>query len=388
MTLCINPGCPQPEEPLNKGRLHCFHCGSPLLFNDGFRAIALLQEDNVSKLYELRDHLNRSQVLQVLSLENPQAISRLQQQAKVLARVNHPGVPHVEPDGYWRLSSRGENSLIHALAMEKIDGITLGEWFQAQDCQPIAESVAIDWLGQVVEILELLHHHLYFHRDIRPQNIQLRENGILALVNFGSLREVAIAYLVTQARSLVPHNLELETLHSIFPGYTPREQAQGRGVPQSDFFSLGRTWVYLLTGKPPTDFPEDPRTGQLIWQHRAPHISPGFADLLNSMMSPSASDRPHTAAAIRLRLERLASQQCQCQLFSALKARSLASSDSHSPKSNRYFRDSKKTSTIKTVLLWGVSFMVLGAIATRLDWSPLSDAIAPNFKLENERQFQ
>ncbi|MDY6783763.1 MAG: serine/threonine protein kinase [Cyanobacteriota bacterium] len=382
MTLCINPSCPQPEEPLNNGRLHCLHCGSPLVFNEGYRAIALLQEDDLSKLYELRDDLGCSQVLQVLSVENPRAISLLQQQARVLALADHPGVPTVEPDGYLNLYPNDDSrSVIHALAMEKIDGMTLGEWFQGQNSQPIAERIALDWLGQLVEILDCLHRHLYFHRDIRPQNIRVRENGTLALVNFGSFRDVAIAYLVSQTRSLVPHPREIETLHSVSAGYTPREQVQGKGVPQSDFFALGRTWVYLLTGKPPTDFPEDPRTGELLWQHRASHISPDFIDLLDWMMSPRASDRPHSAAAILSPLQRLVSQRCEFQPIStSLKARSRDGSTRLSRS------DRAKSSKFKAVLLWGGSLMLLSAIATRVDWSSLVKAIAPHVEFESEQQ--
>ena len=389
MQLCINPRCPQPEEPLNTGRLHCRHCGSPLLLKGKFRAIALLQEDDFSKLYDVQDDRGCRQVLRVLTLENPRAISLLQQHAKILARANHPGLPKVEPDGYWQFSPPDSSTIVHALAMEKIDGVTLDRWFQARDDRQISESLAIDWLGQLVEILDLLHQQLYFHCDIRPQNIVLRENGTLTLVNFGNLREVAIAYLVAQARSLVPHSRAIETLHAISPGYTPREQAQGRGVPQSDFFSLGRTWVYLLTGKPPTDFPEDPRTGRLIWQHRAPQLSPGLVDLLDWMMSPLPSDRPHTTAAIRQHLQRLAPQPSSFQLAPTLKARSPESSDGLSNRSNWYFPHVKaKPSKITSLLLWGGSAILLGAIATHSDWSPIVNKIVPKVELESERQSQ
>jgi serine/threonine protein kinase len=88
----------------------------------------------------------------------------------------------------------------------------------------------------------------------------------------------------------------------IAPGYTPIEQAQGKAVPQSDFFALGRTFVYLLTGKSPNDFPEDPRTGELLWQHRAPQVSKAVTDLIDDLMAHEPTNRPHNAPTILQRI--------------------------------------------------------------------------------------
>jgi serine/threonine protein kinase len=96
-----------------------------------------------------------------------------------------------------------------------------------------------------------------------------------------------------------------ESNYQIVPGYTPPEQAKGRAVPQSDYFSLGRTFVYLLTGKSPEDFMEDPRTGELLWQHRATHLSPGFTDVIDYLMATLPGNRPHNAQMILMRLSTL-----------------------------------------------------------------------------------
>jgi serine/threonine protein kinase len=73
--------------------------------------------------------------------------------------------------------------------------------------------------------------------------------------------------------------------------YTPPEQMRGDTVSQSDFFALGRTFVYLLTGKQPFDLPTDSQ-GRLCWRDQAKQVSRNLADLIDNLMAPSPRDRP------------------------------------------------------------------------------------------------
>ena len=86
-----------------------------------------------------------------------------------------------------------------------------------------------------------------------------KPNGQLVLIDFGTAREVSATYFAKVGQGGNVTGI-------VSPGYTPPEQTNGKAVPQSDFFALGRTFVYLLTGKPPTAFPENPRTGRLMWR--------------------------------------------------------------------------------------------------------------------------
>ncbi|WP_392531252.1 hypothetical protein [Nostoc sp. C117] len=74
-------------------------------------------------------------------------------------------------------------------------------------------------------------------------------------------------------------------------------------VPQSDFFALGRTFVYLLTGKQPLDSAiYDTQNDELVWHSHAPHISPLLADLLDEMMAHKPKQRPANTQVILQRL--------------------------------------------------------------------------------------
>ena len=175
--------------------------------------------------------------------------------------------------------------------------------------QQITTQKAQEWLIQLVEILNELHQHQYFHRDIKPSNIMLKPDGQLVLIDFGAVREVTESYLQKQKGN------ETGTV-LISPGYTPAEQAEGHAVPQSDFFALGRTFVYLLTGKSPLTFPKNSQTGELLWRDYATQVSPELADLIDKLIAPFPGVRSQNCQEI---LEYLG-KSAQNTLFSKLVA--------------------------------------------------------------------
>ncbi len=297
MSYCINPNCPKPQNPENL--LFCQTCGSQLLLEGRYRVMRLLGEGGFAKTYEVSD-CGTPKVLKLLFLNQPKAVSLFQQESQVLSRLNHPGIPKVAADGYFTFSPRNSQQPAHCLVMEKIEGINLEELMSRRNNQPIPEALALDWLKQLAEILAQVNQQNYFHRDIKPANIMLRisppyqgeAEGKLVLIDFGTAREITATILgggpkVTQIVSA---------------GYTPLEQACGQAVPQSDFFALGRTFVYLLTGKSPRDLPADSATGQLLWRNSAPQISDPVANLIDDLMALLPASRPQTSQIILQRL--------------------------------------------------------------------------------------
>ncbi|NJO49496.1 MAG: hypothetical protein HC840_08670 [Leptolyngbyaceae cyanobacterium RM2_2_4] len=135
-----------------------------------------------------------------------------------------------------------------------------------------------------------------FHRDIKPSNIICRPNGQLVLIDFGAVREVTPTMLVK-----VGGGQALTGICS--PGYAPPEQIDGRPLPQSDFFALGRTLVHLLTSKHPLELDVDLYTGELRWRDQAPSIRAPLADLIDHLMSPVVGRRPPNTDAIWQRLD-------------------------------------------------------------------------------------
>ncbi len=300
MSLCINPQCAQPDHPQNDGRQTCQSCGSNLLLLGRYRVMRLLSDSSgFGRLYEAFDR-SIPKILKVLKdnySHHNKAIELFRQEAVVLGQLPHPGIPAVEPQSYFEFHpTQGEP--LHCIIMEKIDGLNLKEWMQQQGYHPISEQQALGWLRQLAEILHLVHGQQYFHRDIKPENIMLRSSGQLVLVDFGAAREMTYSYLAQMGST---GGTRISSA-----GYTPPEQERGQAVPQSDFYALGYSLIYLLTGKSPTDAQiYDSLHNELRWRQLASQISPAFADLIDRMIAPKASDRPRDTADLRRQIAQL-----------------------------------------------------------------------------------
>ena len=314
MSYCVNPNCLNPSDPLNARRRICRKCGSRLfLLGERYRVIKPLRKGGFAQTFEV-DDLGKIKVIKVLHLtgfSDPEikqkVVSLFQREALVLSRLNHSGIPKVDKDGCFAFWPKNSHEPLHCLVMEKIEGLNLQEWLKNRGNQPITPAQAVDWLKQLTEILHQVHKEQCFHRDIKPANIMLRPNGQLVLIDFGSVQELTQTYLSQQYADTAIGT----------PGYAPPEQLHGKSVQQSDFFALGRTFVYLLTGKHPLNFQKDAETDKLIWRNSVPDPSKlqgGFIDkllrrslldLIDELMEPSWKKRPKNTQEILKRLKQI-----------------------------------------------------------------------------------
>lgn len=275
MSLCINPDCKRtnPDD-----RLFCANCGSEILLLGRYQVMRLLSEKGgFADTYEVMHH-GVPRVLKVLKDSNPKAIELFKREFEVLNESNHPGIPKAEE--YFEFSPRNRSTPLNCLVMEKIMGVDLEEYLK-QRSTPIDERCAIDWLDQIANILKEIHDRKLLHRDIKPSNIILQPDGQLVLIDFGAV-----------GRSDV--NTAPGGPTFIFtPGYAAPEQTMGRAISKSDFFSLGRTFVYLLTGKQIAAMRDT--AGEFNWQVYAPQVSPQLGDFIDLLMHPEIDKRPNNA---------------------------------------------------------------------------------------------
>ncbi|MDY6786413.1 MAG: serine/threonine-protein kinase [Cyanobacteriota bacterium] len=305
MSYCINPWCLRPNTPDNAHTDICVQCGSQLLLQNRYRVTRVLSNNSgFAVVYEISDGQNiRS--LKVLKPQhncNARAVELFKQEALVLGKLDHPGIPKVEPDSLFEYYPHDKKEPLHAFIMEKIEGINLNEWMQQQGDFLIGEFQALNWLKQVAKILQAVHQKNYFHRDIKLQNLMLRPNGKLALIDFGAARKIT-------ELSLPELGATGKTIKISSAGYSPPEQAKGYAIPQSDFYALGRTFAYLLTGNRLNDGAYNASNDQLNWRKLAPDISPQFANFIDRLMSPNPSDRPRNTQEIIETVERLLQHQ-------------------------------------------------------------------------------
>ncbi|HEY9710219.1 MAG TPA: hypothetical protein V6D48_18570, partial [Oculatellaceae cyanobacterium] len=124
MSLCINPRCLQPSDPLNANNTICRNCNSELLLQQRYRIIRLLSDTSgFGAVYEADDR-GTPKILKVLKEHlntQPKAVELFQKEATVLSQLKHPGIPTVESDGYFSFFSRNSEQLFHCLVMEKIE---------------------------------------------------------------------------------------------------------------------------------------------------------------------------------------------------------------------------------------------------------------------------
>ncbi len=286
MSLCINPRCPNPQN--RDTQLFCQSCSSELLLEGRYRVSGKLGSGGFGKTYEVSDRDGTLKVLKVLINNDSKYVELFQREAQVLSRLKHQGIPKAEPGAYFLFLPCNSQEPLHCLVMEKIEGLNLQQYVEKRS-SPIEQKYAIQWLNQLITILQEVHSQNFFHRDIKPSNIMLKVDGQLVLIDFGTAREITESFVVKQASGQVTG--------VISAGYTPPEQFNGQAVPQSDFFALGRTFVYLLTGKDPSNF-YNPLTDELLWRDAAPNVSPQLADFLDHLMARLPSQRPQTAEVI------------------------------------------------------------------------------------------
>ncbi|MCF2151250.1 bifunctional serine/threonine-protein kinase/ABC transporter substrate-binding protein [Desmonostoc muscorum LEGE 12446] len=291
MAYCINPDCSQRENSYNCAV--CESCKTPLILQNRYRIKHPLQVDRYSytEVFEIEDLFvqDTPKVLKSLKEVTPDLLRLFQQEASILTSLQHPGLPSGEILFPLVLNTGRQ---LRCFVMEKVEGENLENWLSHHECL-ISHKTALDWLKQLILILEFVHENGFFHRDIKPSNIMLRPDGKLILIDFGTARQL------TQT---IFNEKSVTVIHSI--GYTPPEQLDGQAVIQSDFYALGRTFIYLMTGIDPAgDRRQDlPNWHKYIKDQQTPKK---FIDLIHAMTSSHPQKRPPTAKSILEKIDNI-----------------------------------------------------------------------------------
>ncbi len=188
--------------------------------------------------------LVRDVALKILKREvstNPDAVARFQREAKAMSLLAHPNTVRVFDFG------QTPDGLLY-LAMELLEGETLGERFQREPRLPPEEAIEI--ARQILSSLHEAHSKGLVHRDMKPDNIFLaelegHEELVVKVLDFG------IAKAWSGDVQLDQHETQAGTVFGT-PRYMSPEQAQGHPLdPRSDLYSVGILLYQMLTGTPP-----------------------------------------------------------------------------------------------------------------------------------------
>gem|GEM_PF-423632 len=323
MLYCINPLCDNRENPDSRTQSTCLSCGNELLINNRIyltKPLRDLKKDPFSyttEIFEVTDLGTkwdpgpRKRIMKILKWSEPKLVELFERESKTLRLLNHPSIPKSTIDDFFTftpITPAGTSITLRCLVMDKFEGLNLYEYIRVNG--KLTSKLALDWLEQLVKILDRVHQSEFFHRDIKPSNIICQPNGKLALIDFGASRQITDTYMTKikvngGASDTFIDTSKYEITVVSTPNYTPIEQFNGRAIPQSDFYALGRTFVYLLTATPLNNLPIDKTTGQIIWRDKAPQIDKLFANLIDELQSELVSKRPQTTEVILERLNRL-----------------------------------------------------------------------------------
>lgn len=244
----------------------------------------------VYKAYDnIDDRIVAVKILKEEFLANEEFRRRFKNESKAIAVLSHPNIVKVYDVSY--------GDRIQYIVMECVDGITLKEYIQQQGVINYKE--AVFFVTQILRALQHAHDKGIVHRDIKPQNIMLLENGAIKVTDFGIAR-----FSRSETRTMTDSTIG--SVHYISP-----EQARGDITDdKADIYSVGVMLYEMLTGKLP--FESDNTVSVAIMQLQQDPVKPrdinpsipvGLEQIVLKAMQKNVNDRYQSAAEMLLDLE-------------------------------------------------------------------------------------
>ena len=237
-----------------------------LVLDDRFRVLKLLGAGGMGEVYLGEQvSLGRKVAIKVLRPEfssNAEFLARFRNEALAAEGINSPNV--VATYDYRELEDTGRTFCY--MALEYVRGESLADLLAREKALP--ETLALDVMEQASHGLSAIHHMGLVHRDIKPGNLMITQNGQVKITDFG-IAKAAAAVPLTRTGMVVG------TAQYVSP-----EQAQGLDVtPASDVYSLGVVGYEMLAGKRPF-------TGDSSVSVALAHISQAPEPLSTSISAP------------------------------------------------------------------------------------------------------
>ena len=226
-----------------------------------YRILAKVGEGGMGEVFRAEDTVLKRQVaLKILPLEvadNPERLARFRREAESLAALNHPGIvtifsvesalPRWGPEGSEEPDELPSREL-HYLTMELVKGRPLSRLIPAEG---VSLDTLIDIGIQLADAISVAHAEGVIHRDLKPGNVMVTDDGRVKVLDFGlaKMRGAAESQGLTQTltETLTTEGAVVGTVPYMSP-----EQLEGRDVDsRSDIFSLGILLYEMATGARP-----------------------------------------------------------------------------------------------------------------------------------------
>jgi serine/threonine protein kinase len=245
----------------------------------GYRVEKLVRRGGMGVVYRARQlELDRRVALKVIApeaFEEPTARDRFLGEARTAASIEHPNVVPIY--------GAGEEDGVAYLVMRYIDGEDVRDLVRRDGPLPAQRAARI--AADAAAGLDAIHRGGLVHRDVKPANVLLSEDGHVFLADFGLARSAATYSGTTQTGGWAG------TLH-----YAPPEQIRGDRVDaRADVYALGGVLHYMLTGHPPFERDDDEA---VLWAHltapppKPSRVRPGVPRAFDAVIARALAKAP------------------------------------------------------------------------------------------------
>ena len=254
----------------------------------------LIGVGGMANVYHCYDTIDAREVaIKILKdefLDNEDFIRRFKNESKAIAVLNHPNIVRVYDVSF--------GDMIQYIVMEYIDGITLKEYIDMQKVLDWKETVHLT--TQILKALQHAHENGIVHRDIKPHNIMLLQDGTIKVTDFGIAR-----FSSNATRTMTEQ--AIGSVHYIAPEQARGEKTDGK----TDIYSVGVMMYEMLTGTLPFDGDSAVTVALMQLQAKAkrpreinPDIPEGLEEITMKAMQKDPEDRYHSAVEMLSDIER------------------------------------------------------------------------------------
>lgn len=244
------------------------------VLNGRYEILKVIHSRGMSNVYLVMDsNLNKQWCLKEIKKseagKNQIEYFSLLQEANIMKGLNHSNIPRITT-----IEEDGDSIFI---IMDYIDGISLKSYILKNG--RVSQDVAVNWMLQVAQVMSYLHNRKkpIFYRDMKPDNIMIKSNGDISLIDFG------ISLVLEEKGQVIDKPLGTK-------GYAAPEQSKKGMVCdlRSDIYALGKTMYYMLTGINPAQVPKEKLVSV---KELVPTLSTGIELIVNKCVQEDVNKR-------------------------------------------------------------------------------------------------